>query len=220
MAGDEDDWHLREGRVALELLPDLEAAQLRHVNVQQHQVRHRLASKLERQAPRSCETKRSEVTKNIAQDANDGAIVVDQQNAEIFGSLHKVSDRHLRLMAQAAVWVPDWKRLPTSVIEERCSDTRTVLSDSPSDPHCSPSGTRMLDVVVLLPCSWEKHRNAANDRGWPTGSGCRPRNAGHAPTKGDDGDEDASHIPGAGDFGSYVRQCTERRARQVQNRCG
>ena len=98
MAGDEDDWHLREGRVALELLPDLEAAQLRHVNVQQHQVRHRLASKLERQAPRSCETKRSEVTKNIAQDANDGAIVVDQQNAEIFGSLHKVSDRHLRLM--------------------------------------------------------------------------------------------------------------------------
>src|ERR1700681_4937570 len=96
VTGDKDNWHLRQRRVALKFLTHLEATELGHVNIQQNEVRNRFARKLERQATGGGESKWLEVAEHVAQDANNRAIIIDQQNAEFLLSLHKVSARRLR----------------------------------------------------------------------------------------------------------------------------
>jgi hypothetical protein len=95
VAGDKDNRHLRQRLVALKLLAHLEATELGHVDIQEHQVGNGFARKLERQATRGCESKWSEVLKDVAQDANHRAVIVDQENAEFLLSLHIVPDRRL-----------------------------------------------------------------------------------------------------------------------------
>src|SRR6202011_5120587 len=90
VASDKDDRHLRQRRIALECLAHFKAAELGHVNIQQHQIGNGFTRQLERHATRSCESKWCEVAEDAAQDANHHGVVVDKKTVNFFGTCQRV----------------------------------------------------------------------------------------------------------------------------------
>jgi len=77
MAGDKNDWHLRQRRIALKCLAYFKAAEFGHVHIQQYQVRCGFMRQLERCATGGCKSKGGEVAEDAAQDTNHHGVIVD-----------------------------------------------------------------------------------------------------------------------------------------------
>ena len=82
VAADEDDGHIHQQRHFLHRRANIEAAHARHFDVQQDQIGHRLAGHAQRVLPRSGKAQPTKLLQDGAEHANDGGIVIHQQDAE------------------------------------------------------------------------------------------------------------------------------------------